>query len=366
MLKPDCIHFRGDKPCRFKRLCDGCPHHAPFAGLTRVLIIKCRAQGDVLRTTPLLAGLRRKYRDAHVAWVTDPESVDLLAPNPAVDRVLPYDLETVVALDAQSFDVLISLDKEPGTTGLARRVRADHKFGFGMNEFGNLTIFNESAAAAYELGVNDDLKFFKNTRSYQEIAAEAAELDYRRDEYAFVLPEAAKARAAAFWKRRRLSPKKPSIGLNTGAGSKFLTKQWPAGHYAKLIRLLLTKLKANVLLLGGQRERALNEGLARKFPGRVFNTGHDNALLEFAGHIDRLDLVVTSDTLGMHLAIALKKKVVALFGPTSPQEIDLYGRGVKIFLAESCAPCYRQTCEDGRCMRAITPELVFGEVRHLL
>ncbi len=366
MLKPDCIHFRGDKPCRFKRLCDGCPHHAPFAGLTRVLIIKCRAQGDVLQTTPLLAGLRRKYPDAHVTWVTDAESVDLLVHNPAVDRVLPFDPETVVALDAQAFDVLISLDKEPGLTGLARRVRAERKFGFGMNAYGNLTIFNEAAATAYELGVNDDLKFFKNTRTYQEIAAEAAELDYRRDEYAFVLPEEARARAAAFWKRHRLSGRKPAVGLNTGAGTKFGTKQWPVEHYAKLIRLLLTKLKANVFLLGGQRERALNEGLARKFPGRIFNTGHDNTLLEFAGLIDRLALVVTSDTLGMHLAIALQKKVVALFGPTAPQEIDLYGRGVKLFLAESCAPCYRQTCPDARCMRAITPELVFDEVRKLL
>ena len=42
-----------------------------------------------------------------------------------------------------------------------------------------------------------------------------------------------------------------------------------------------------------------------------------------------MDVVVCSDTLGMHLAIALKKKIVVLFGPTCPQEIDLYGRGVK-------------------------------------
>jgi len=59
MIKADCIHFKGEKPCQFKILCDHCPYYQPFP--TRILIIKCAAQGDVLRTTPLLSGLKRKY-----------------------------------------------------------------------------------------------------------------------------------------------------------------------------------------------------------------------------------------------------------------------------------------------------------------
>ena len=368
ILKPDCVHFRGDKPCRFRRACEACPDYAPFSRRTRVLVIKCRAQGDVLRTTALLPALERKHPDAHVTWVVDPESLDLLAASPLVDRPLPYDLETVVALGAQTFDVLLSLDKEPGLAGLAQQTRAAAKFGFGLNAAGNLSVFNAEAAYAYALGVDDDLKFRRNQKTYQEIAAEAAGLDYRRDEYVFFLPDAAGARAAAFWKSRRIAAKRPAVGLNTGAGSKFETKQWPAAHYARLIRLLLAKTDANVFLLGGLREKAFNDALAAKFAGRgrVFNTGAGNSLLEFAGFIGRLDLVVTSDTLGLHLAIALRKNVVALFGSTCPQEIDLYGRGVKLFLGESCAPCYKKTCDDGRCMSLISPETVFAEIRKLL
>ncbi len=368
ILKPDCVHFRGDKPCRFRRPCEACPEYAPFSGRTRVLLIKCRAQGDVLRTTALLPPLRRKFPEAHVTWVVDPESVDLLAANPLLDRVLPYDLESVVALGAQDFDVLISLDKEPGLAGLAEQTRAAAKFGFGLNAAGNLSIFNPEAAYVFALGVDDDLKFRSNQKTYQEIAAEAAVLDYRRDEYVFFPPEESGERAAAFWKNRRISSRRPAVGLNTGAGSKFETKQWPAAHYAKLIRLLLAKTDANIFLLGGLREKAFNEALAAKFHGRgrVFNTGAGNSLLEFAGFIDRLDLVVTSDTLGLHLAVALRKNVVALFGSTCPQEIDLYGRGVKLFLGESCAPCYKKTCDDGRCMSLIAPESVFAEIRKLI
>jgi len=359
-LRPDCIHFRGDKPCSFKRVCRDCPQFTPFP--TRILIIKCRAQGDVLRTTPLLPALKKKYPLSYVTWLVDRESLDLLFHNPYIQRLLSYDLEGVLTLQTSRFDLLISLDKEPGLTALATQIKAPQKRGFGMNEFGNLTTFNPASEYAYRLGVDDDLKFTKNQKSYQEIIHEAAEIPYARDEYVFGLPDEAAEKARRYFKVRRIPSRRPSIGLNTGAGSKFETKQWPARNYLDLIALLTGKMKANVFLLGGPREKDLNRFLARTSRARVYDTGIDNSLLEFAGFISLLDLVVTSDTLGMHLAVALKKPVVALFGPTCPQEIDLYGRGTKIFQGAGCSPCYKQTCPDAVCMSRITPERVFTEI----
>jgi heptosyltransferase-2 len=301
-----------------------------------------------------------------VTWLVDPESLDLLLHNPYIHRLLGFDLENVLALQAAEFDLLISLDKEPGLTALATQIRASEKRGFGMNESGNLTVFNPAAEYAYRLGVDDDLKFRKNQRTYQDIIHEAAGLPYARDEYVFALPEGASEKARQFFRRRRVPGRRPSIGLNTGAGTKFETKQWPASHYLKLISYLSKEMKANVFLLGGPREREFNPRLARRSPAHVYDTGTDNSLLEFAGFISLLDLVVTSDTLGMHLAIALKKPVIAIFGPTCPQEIDLYGRGTKLFQGSPCSPCYKQTCPDAVCMRGITPELVFSEIRRLV
>ena len=361
ILRPDCIHFRGDKPCVFNRLCRDCPHFA--ASPTRILIIKCRAMGDVLRTTPLLPSLKRKYPLSHVTWLVDGESEELLRHNPYVDRLLSFDLESVLLLLTARFDLLLCLDKEPGPTALAVKVKASEKRGFGLNAYGNLDIFNPAAEYAFRLGVDDELKFHKNTKPYQKIIHEVAELPYARDEYIFELPEKARDKARAFYKRRRLSGRRPAIGLNTGSGSKFETKQWPAEHYLRLISLLAEEMHAWVFLLGGPREKELNRFLAQKSRGRAVDTGTDNSLLEFAGFISFLDLVVTSDTLGMHLAIALKKPVVALFGSTCPQEIELYGRGAKIFLGMECSPCYRQTCPDPKCMTAIRPERVLAEIR---
>lgn len=359
-LRPDCVHFQGDKPCVFKRVCRDCPQFTPFP--TRFLIIKCRAQGDVLRTTPLLPALKRKYPLSHVTWLVDHESMDLLRYNPYVHRLLGYDLESVLTLQVTEFDTLISLDKERGLTALATQVKAPQKRGFGMNEYGNLTVFNPAAEYAYRLGVDDQLKFFRNQKTYQEIICEAAEVPYARDEYVFGLPDEAKEKARRFFKRLRFPGRRPSIGLNTGAGAKFETKQWPARHYLRLISHLTQEMRANVFLLGGPREKSFNRLLARKSRAKLYDTGTDNTVLEFAGFISLMDLVVSSDTLGMHLAIALKKPVIALFGPTCPQEIDLYGRGTKLFQGGGCSPCYKPTCPDAVCMSEITPERVFAEI----
>jgi len=364
LIRNDCRFFKGDKPCQFKRLCDGCPEFAPFP--QKILIIKCRAQGDVLRTTPLLPALKRKYPSSFISWAVDEESVELLLNNPLIDRIHPLNLENVLALLTENFDILISLDKEPGLTSLATNIRCPQKFGFGMNEFGNLMVFNRAAEYALCLGINDDLKFFQNQKTYQEIVHEAAEVEYKKDDYVFALNDTAKEKAERFFRRHRISTKKLAVGLNTGAGTKFETKQWPPEHYLELIRLLTIKLKANVFLLGGKRERELNRYLEKKAKTKVYNTGNDNSLLEFAGFLSLMDVVVTSDTLGMHLAIALKKKVVGLFGPTCPQEIELYGRGTKLFQGVPCSPCYKQTCPDPKCMREISPLQVYGEIKQLV
>ena len=364
MIKADCLYFRGDKPCQFKIICEGCSYYQPIP--QKVLIIKCRAQGDVLRTTALLHGLKRKYSESHITWLVDEESLELLANNPLIDRVLPYDLESIMPLFVEEFDVLVSLDKEPPSTSVASLVKGANKFGFGMNNLGNLIPFNKEAEYAYQLGIDDDLKFKKNTLTYQEIIARTAEVEYKRDPYVFKIEEIHKTRAREFFKKHAISEETLAIGLNTGAGVKFETKQWPPLNYLTLVDYLSENVEANIFLLGGKRETELNQFIEKNSKHKIYNTGNDNSLLEFAGFLSLMDIVVTSDTLGMHLAIAQEKKIVALFGPTCPQEIDLYDRGVRLYRGVDCSPCYKQTCDDMKCMAEIAPKQVFEEIKKLI
>lgn len=364
MIKSDCVFFIGEKPCQYKRLCDRCPHYKPFP--LKILIIKGRAMGDVLRTTTLLPGLKRKYPKSHITWLVDEESVELLFDNPLIDRVLPFRWQQILRFHEEEFQVLISLDKEIPSTSLATKAKSDNKFGFGINIHGHLIIFNKASEHAYRLGIDDHLKFHKNKKTYQEIIYEACKLNYQKDHYIFQLQDQDRKKAEKYLKKHKLTKKRPWIGVNTGAGSKFETKRWPKERFLKLVNLLIEKKKATAFLLGGEGEKKINKWIEERAIDKVYNTGSKNSLREFAGFISFLDLVLSSDSLAMHLALALKKKVVVLFGSTCPQEIELYGQGKKIFAGVDCSPCYKETCSDMKCMKAITSEDVFKEIKRLL
>lgn len=364
MVRSDCLHFKGETPCSFCRVCDDCPHYAPFH--EKILLIKRAAMGDVLRTTALLPGLKRQYPGGSVFWAVDKESVELLKNNPYIARIIPFAPENLLSLFVAKFDIVICLDKDPAATALATKIESSKKFGFGMNEHGNLTIFNAASDYAYRLGIDNNLKFFKNPKTYQEIIYEMAGIVHHNDPYVFSLTDENRRKAREFFSLRRIGGRRPAVGLNTGAGSKFETKQWPPEHFRRLVRLLATELKADIFLLGGERERSLNRSLERVTTKGVYNTGNDHSLLDFAGFVEAMDIVVSSDSLGMHLAIGLGKKVIALFGPTCPQEISLYDRGAKLFAGAPCSPCYRSTCSDMTCMSEIAPEQVFAEIKKAL
>jgi ADP-heptose:LPS heptosyltransferase len=361
----DCRYFLGDRPCRFKRVCEGCAEYSPMG--KRILIVKLAAIGDVLRTTPLLSGLKRVYPRSQITWVADREALPLLKHNPLIDRLLPFDFAALLPLEFESFDLIVGLEKEPRGAALTMKIRAAEKRGFGLGETGNVFPLNQASEYAFLLGLSDDLKFFRNQKTYPELISEIAEIEYRRDEYLLFVGEEDAAFAGRFAKKAGLKKGETVIGLNTGAGDVFANKAWTLEGYVELIRALRKRPRTRLLLLGGPRERERNREILRRARGAAIDGGCDNTLGQFSALIDLCDLVVTGDTTALHLGVGLKKKVVALFGPTCAQEIELFGRGEKLVSPLSCAPCYRRSCPvTPNCMEAVSPEEVLKSIDRLL
>lgn len=387
-IRFDCALYNGYKPCRYGNECGGCPHYEPLApgdassgepvvvpalttkrrpdNPTVIVIIKTGAMDDVLRTTTLLYPLKREYPSARIVWITAAPSLPLLRNNPLIDELLELNPATAGLIISREFDVLLNFEKEQEPLALAGQVRARRRFGFAPTRWNTATVFNTESRYGLLLGLSDELKFHLNRKTYPEIISEMAVLPFRRDDYMLELAPESLARKMDL--ERELGPgRRPRIGLNTGCGPVFRTKQWPVERWLELIAYLQHNTpEAQLLLLGGKAEEEMNRQIASSAQGLI-DTGSGNTLEQFFGVVDACDVVVASDTLAMHIAIALKKRVVALFGSTSATEVDLFDRGEKIITDFECSPCYLKTCDKSpMCMQEMSGVWVGKAVLELL
>jgi heptosyltransferase-2 len=261
-----------------------------------------------------------------------------------------------VELQARRFDLLLSADRSAVGGALAMRIEATEKRGFGLDPRGAITPLDDRALYLYRTGLDDELKFRGNTRTQPEMLAEALGFPYHRDPYVLVLGE----------DERAAGPRR-KVGFNTGCSPAYPYKKLPLPIQAEAIRLLHARLGEPVLLLGGPEDSERNAALKAELGTLVEETPTGLGLRRGAAEVDRCEVVVSGDSLGLHLAIALGKHVVAWFGVSCPQEIEVYGRGIRLLAEVGCAPCWRKSCDrEPKCFDRVDPAWIASAVLDLL
>lgn len=364
----NCRHFRGEIPCKPHKKegvhCQGCKYFEPVQ--KRILIIKLDAMGDVLRTTSILPGLKGKYPQSQITWITKNESVPLFYGNPYVDRVYEVN-DAAFVLPNNEYDIVINLDAAPLSSMLAAAAKGDLKIGFSYDPDGFVYPLNIEAEEWFLMGIFDDIKK-NNKKTYQSLMLEICGLTPSDYSIQYLLTPEEIDMSNKFAKQANIRDGEIIIGLNTGAGGRWEKKKWTEQGFIELIRLLRERLPAcKVFLYGGFNEIDRNKRIIAETDVSIIDTGCNNNIREFAALLNLSSVVVTGDTLALHLAIALRKKVIALVGPTSAAELELYGKGIKITADMPCLCCYRQTCEKKPdCMELIKPEEVFSAIQRII
>jgi ADP-heptose:LPS heptosyltransferase len=152
-------------------------------------------------------------------------------------------------------------------------------------------------------------------------------------------------------------------------GTIWPTKHWHVAGFAVVARYLLDRGRV-VVLAGSASERERCKAVADLAPG-VLDLSGQTTLSELAAVIRRAELCVTNDSGSMHLAVALGRPVVGIFGPTDPVWIGPYGQPDAVVRADvPCAPCYLRQLHDcphqHACMNAVTPEMVIERIERIL
>lgn len=343
----------------------------------KLCILKTGALGDVLRTTAILPGLASRTSGLHVTWVTAPAAQDLVRHHPLVDAVelcRPDDPMSVEALGAelasQRFARVLSFDDEEPLCRLATKLAEETRgatlpAGADADEFLDGLLSGAYLAADgsrqytldvapwFDMGLlsrfgkqEADRRKLANERSHPEIYADM--LGIEKGEPELPLSSEAIAFAEDFARRTDLHAGGPVIGMNTGSGGRWESKKLSVERTVALMCGLAERRgdDPRFLVLGGPEEAGRNARIltAAESKGlRVLDAGTDNPILAFAALVDRLDLLVTSDSLALHVANARRVPVLAFFAPTSAAEIDLYGRGIAV---RSTAPDYCSYAKD--------------------
>lgn len=313
-----------------------CNHRVEYS-MAKVLIIKLgysetidagiskvTSLGDVLRTTVILY----PFASDHVTWLVDEQAYPLLEGNPYINRILPYDLSSALQLQRERFDTVINLEKVPGICALADSISAWRRYGFRFDEQHGTAEAYDGCEKVVSLCRNDDLKR-NHTVSWQESLLQIVEAKWEGQEYILGY--------------KPQTTETIDVGLNWAVGSKWPNKGWPAEQWEELKTLLVRRYSFST-------QQGMDE------------------LHEYMDWINSCRLLVTNDSLGLHIAIALRKKVVVMYGPTNPNETYFYGRGEVLYpqIDYDCIPCLSPVCQkERRCMEFIAPERVMESIERL-
>jgi len=265
--------------------------------------------GDVLRTTPILHAVKEKYPESKITWLVDEAAEPLLHGNKLIDNLIVWDSFTGFQLLAEKFDIVVNLEKILGLCAIANRINAWKKYGFRFDEVtGSYNVF-EGAEYAFDLCTKRNVKQ-SNEKVWQQILVEMIGGTWTEQPY--VLGYQPKSKEVN------------DIGFNFKVGSKFPEKAWPDASWKELEKMLTADDKTI----------SWQEGLSN--------------LYEYIDWINTNRILVTNDSLGLHIAMALDKKVVAMFGPTSSKELFFYNQSKVI---------------QKNIMDEITPEEVYKAIK---
>ncbi|MFP4527419.1 MAG: glycosyltransferase family 9 protein [Candidatus Kapaibacterium sp.] len=301
----------------------------------------------MIRTTPLLTRIRREYPKAMVWWLT--YSPDVVPAK--VDRVMPFDFESVTALQGMDFDIAINLDKDPHACGLLNRVKANQKFGYRLKKNKPAPV-DELAQHKYITGIFDDANQ-ENTKNYLEEIFEICGWQFEGEEYILEYESAMKWDIPAGGK--------PIVGLNTGCGERWTSRLWAEEKWEELIGLL-NENGFFPLLLGGAQEHEKNSNMALR-TGATY-LGHF-PLQDFMSLMDECRIIVSAVTMAMHVAIGLRKRLVLMNNIFNAREFELYGRGEIVQPDKPCTCFFRPRCvnPDYFCMDSLSAQKIFDAVR---
>jgi lipopolysaccharide heptosyltransferase I len=345
----------------------------------RILLIKPSAVGDIVHTLPVLVRLRERYPEARIDWLVTPENADLVRHHPDLSDTVLFDRRRYARFGREWFAT-------KGMLNLLRTIRGN-RYDLVVDLHGQLrsALFTVASGASVRVGFERaregawlvyshhipllDRRVHAVDRYLwlgRVLGFEAGMPDFR-----IYLPESIEARVdellSAHDTREGRGPERPLALLVPG--TVWQTKHWRVDGFAGVARHL-ARSDYQVVLAGAPKDRARCRQVAALCPD-VCDLAGKTTLAEMIALVRRAAVCVTNDSGSMHLAAALDRPVVSVFGPTDPVLTGPYGRPEAVVRAHvPCAPCLlrklSQCPHHHVCMHEVTTGMVIHRLESML
>ncbi|HTY37184.1 MAG TPA: lipopolysaccharide heptosyltransferase II [Bacteroidota bacterium] len=342
---------------------------------SKTLVIRFSSIGDIVLSTPLLRLLRARFPSGQIDYVTRTEYAELVRSNQNLNRTYEFDasegFEGLRRLKKkirdERYDLIVDIHDSLRSKYL-RSIRGPQRVVLNKRIFERAVLVNAKKNLYKE--IIPVAERYVETVKGLGIVPDGRGLELH-------IPDEVLFGVSGKMATLRLNNYEKVIGLCPGA--RHFTKRWPADRFSQVGAVLANEYDAKVLLFGGPEETAHAALICRDIneksgAERATNLCGALSLLETASALEYCDVVVTNDTGLMHIAVAMQRNIVAVFGstvrefgffPYDPEAVVVETQGL------SCRPCSHiglSECPEKhfRCMTEIGTEVVCDHARALL
>lgn len=343
----------------------------------RIAVCKFMGMGSIIQSLPLLATLRKNFPAAQIIYISTGKNRQLLTLLSPADEIITIDdsnpmklffstLRMLARCWKKKIDIYIDLETYSYFSTLVATMSCSrNRFGFYRQD------------SSVRLGIYTHMMYFNIKSPIAEAYLQMARLagcsnivngfPPIRIEESIIESLYAKLNGTSGYR---------IIVVNPNASDLRIERRWNSESYARVITALAEKYPDTVFVLtGSPSERAWVNEIENRIDAsgknRVVNTAGKISLPELFAVIREAKLVITNDSGPMHIAYAMQKPVVALFGPCSPQQYGVNPNGIVIYKNIYCSPCVHDfiipPCKgDNQCMKLISVDEVVNACVHLL
>lgn len=335
--------------------------------VNRIVVRGTNWVGDAVMTVPALRQLRRLFPNAHITLATRDWAKGLFADVEYLDELMVHEgsgLRSVVRQVREwrkrEFDLAVIFPNSLETALVASLARVPLRIGYATE--------GRQRLLSHPLGLPEWRSSKHEVFYYLKLIAELEWLVNQEQTFLDTQPDASlevsssrQSAARDLLRAYGVDTERDRVVALCPGSINSRAKRWPAERYAALGDKLSEELGAKILLVGSAAEAEVSAAVTAQMNSKPIDLTGKTDLAELVAVLSLVNLLVTNDTGPAHIAAALGRPTLVIFGPTNPlttRPFSPYGEIIRE--PPDCAPCMLRDCPiDHRCMTAISPEYVF-------